>query len=731
MIRNPFRDLDQKKLSRSSDVLKTQNDYFKIVNRRIFIFGIIICLIFAVVSVRLVFLQIRNQEDYAAKLENYSSQKQTDSTARGEMVDRNGKVIAKTVSSHNIVYFPPKDTTSEEQWKLAQTFAKDFKVDHKGMTNSDYQDLYMFLHKDEKGNKDSGKNLLSEQEKDFKVDHKGMTNSDYQDLYMFLHKDEKGNKDSGKNLLSEQEKETLTAEEQEKKIRSRITMKMVNELADDDIKDAFSVYLSMRKLPNNQNKVILEDVDSDSVAKLMENKDKYRGFDVNLGSWKREYPYKDTLRDVLGSITTSKQGVPSELRSYYEAMGYSLTDRVGQSGLEKQYEDLLSGTPRVSEISYDSDGTAIMNETSSGKNGYDLHLTIDVELQKKVDDILEDTLKKYAGTAGREKFKKAIVVLMNPQTGEIYAMSGKYLDEDGKIQNYSSGAYLDAFASGSVVKGATVYMMLDQGIQTRYSTEQDEEMKIAGTPFKRSFNTYGTVNSIRVLAVSSNVYMFKSVIKLAGGNYVYNQPLGITNEMAQKTFKLMRNYYSMFGLGTKTGLDVPNEAQGFTGNTMNPGLLLDYSIGQYDNYTPIQLVQYAATIANGGKKVQPKLVNTATEVNTDYTVYENKTQVLSALPGSKEDLETIQMGFREVVAGEHAIDPIKSLDVQVAAKTGTAEVEDFTNASLVGYAPYDKEAKVAFACSVPESATNDQSVAGNLCAYNIMPEVLKEFFKKY
>ena len=690
MIRNPFRDLDQKKLSRSSDVLKTQNDYFKIVNRRIFIFGIIICLIFAVVSVRLVFLQIRNQEDYAAKLENYSSQKQTDSTARGEMVDRNGKVIAKTVSSHNIVYFPPKDTTSEEQWKLAQTFAKDFKVDHKGMTNSDYQDLYMFLHKDEKGNKDSGK-----------------------------------------NLLSEQEKETLTAEEQEKKIRSRITMKMVNELADDDIKDAFSVYLSMRKLPNNQNKVILEDVDSDSVAKLMENKDKYRGFDVNLGSWKREYPYKDTLRDVLGSITTSKQGVPSELRSYYEAMGYSLTDRVGQSGLEKQYEDLLSGTPRVSEISYDSDGTAIMNETSSGKNGYDLHLTIDVELQKKVDDILEDTLKKYAGTAGREKFKKAIVVLMNPQTGEIYAMSGKYLDEDGKIQNYSSGAYLDAFASGSVVKGATVYMMLDQGIQTRYSTEQDEQMKIAGTPFKQSFNTYGTVNSIRALTVSSNVYMFKSVIKLAGGNYVYNQPLGITNEMAQKTFKLMRNYYSMFGLGTKTGLDVPNEAQGFTGNTMNPGLLLDYSIGQYDNYTPIQLVQYAATIANGGKKVQPKLVNTATEVNTDYTVYENKTQVLSALPGSKEDLETIQMGFREVVAGEHAIDPIKSLDVQAAAKTGTAEVEDFTNASLVGYAPYDKEAKVAFACSVPESATNDQSVAGNLCAYNIMPEVLKEFFKKY
>ena len=96
-----------------------------------------------------------------------------------------------------------------------------------------------------------------------------------------------------------------------------------------------------------------------------------------------------------------------------------------------------------------------------------------------------------------------------------------------------------------------MYMMLDQGIQTRYSTEQDEQMKIAGTPFKQSFNTYGNGELIRALAVSSNVYMFKSVIKLAVGNYVYNQPLGITNEMAQKTFKLMRNYYSMFGLVQK------------------------------------------------------------------------------------------------------------------------------------------------------------------------------------
>lgn len=691
MLRNPFRDLDHKKLSRSSEALKAQNDYFKIVNRRIFVFGVVIVVIFCIVATRLVYLQIREQENYAAKLENYSSQKQTDSTARGEMLDRNGKVIAKTVSSHNIVYFPPKDVTSADQWELAQTFAKDFKVKHDNMTNSDYQDLYIFLHKGSDGKKDGGRNLLTEAEKTTIAD----------------------------------------STELEKLIRSRITKAMVDELADDETKNAFVVYLAMRKLPDNQNKVILEDVDSDSVAKLMENKDKYRGFDVNLGSWKREYPYKGTLRDVLGTITTSKQGVPSEERETYEALGYALTERVGSSGLEQQYESLLRGTPKVSEISYDTDGTAIMNEISSGKNGYDLQLSIDIELQQKVDKILEDIVKKYAGAAGRSKFSKAIVVLMNPQTGEVYTMSGKYKDDEGEIQNYSSGAYLDAFSSGSVVKGATVYAMLDQGIQTRYSTENDAPIKIQGTGYKKSFQNYGPVNAITALGNSSNVYMWLSMIKLAGGTYEFDKPLGIDLDAYNTTIKLMRNYYSMFGLGTKTGLDVPNEAIGFVGHSSVIGTLLDFAIGQYDNYTPIQLAQYASTIANGGKKVQPKLVNSAKEVNSDYTVFDNKTTILSSLPGSAEDLETVQMGFREVVAGGHAGSSLRTMSVQVAAKTGTAEVGDYTNASLIGYAPYDSKAKVAFACSVPESAENNTGVEENLCATQIMPQVLEEFFKKY
>ena len=72
LLRNPFRDLDQKKLRRSSDALKTQNDYYKIVNKRIGVFALVIILVFSVVVVRLAFLQIRGEETYIAKLESYT-----------------------------------------------------------------------------------------------------------------------------------------------------------------------------------------------------------------------------------------------------------------------------------------------------------------------------------------------------------------------------------------------------------------------------------------------------------------------------------------------------------------------------------------------------------------------------------------------------------------------------------------------------------------------------------
>lgn len=697
MIRNPFRDLDQRKLRRSSELLQTQNDYYKIVNHRIYVFSAFIIILFLIITFRLLFLQVREQGVYEEKLAAVTSKKQRYQTPRGEMYDREGKLVVKTASAHNIVYVPKDDITQDEQWKIAHQFVDQFELKDDKLNVSDMQDLYLFLYRDENGNRDP----------------------------------------MGRHLLKGNEAETLSDKEVEPLIRSRITEEMVNELASEEDKRAFVVYLAMNRAPASATKVIVEDASNTDVAYLMEHKEEFPNFDVDFSSWKREYPFKDTFRDVLGSVTSTKQGLPAEEREYYESLGYSITDRVGSSGLEKQYEALLSGTPKVNEVIYEKNGIRKLEESTTGKKGYDLHLTIDMELQEKTDDILADVLKRYGGKSGREAFNQAFVILIEPNTGEILTMSGALKTEDDDIVKFASGNYLNNYQVGSVAKGATVYMALNEGVQTATSLENDEPMNIAGD-LKSSFNNYGPVNAVTALEVSSNVYMWKSIIKIAGGNYVYGKSLNISPQAAEETLTLMRQYYSSFGLGTLTGLDVPNEALGIIGYIQNVGNLLDYSIGQFDTYSPIQLAQYVSAIANGGKKITPKLVNTASEVNSEYVVYENKTEIQSIISGDTKHLETVRDGFRACITGNHCGVDLNTMDKGIAAKTGTAQVKEYkdgklhyyTNASEIGFAPYDKP-EIAFVCTAPTSSSDTAALEANICTTEILPRVLDEYFKKY
>ena len=132
----------------------------------------------------------------------------------------------------------------------------------------------------------------------------------------------------------------------------------------------------------------------------------------------------------------------------------------------------------------------------------------------------------------------------------------------------------------------------------------DECIKIAGTPQKCSWKTLGRINDIDALALSSNVYQFKTAMKVAGATYAYNQPLVINEE----AFDIYRNTFKEFGLGVETEIDLPVESLGYTSNNKAPGLLLDFVMGQYDTYTAIQLSQYISTIANGGSRLQPHLL---------------------------------------------------------------------------------------------------------------------------
>lgn len=720
MLRNPFRDLDQKKLRHSSELMRKQNDFNKITNQRIKILALVIVMIFVALGFQVFRIQILSQEEYQEKLVEYSSPTQVTTPPRGQIYDRNNVVIAQTLSSNNITYFPPEEISgnSEEIWQMAIRFSMAFDVSYDDLKEIDFKDMYIFLHRNESGRKDQAVNLVSEEERS-----------------------EINQKENADTLLTNTIRSRITSDMIEEATQSEAErMNQLNEeenlgldtIEKEDIRRAWKCYQAMVKAPSTEIKTVLENVSNEQVAYLIEHKSEFKGFDIDFGSWKREYPYESTFRDVLGKVTSNSQGLPAELKDYYLGLGYSLNEQIGESGLERQYEDLLNGTRNENEVKYNEDGVAVFNEIVTGKKGYDLQLSIDIELQKKIDEILTKVLEDASKRSNQQDFKKAYVTLMNPKTGEIYAMSGMQNTDDG-IVNFASGNYKDTFTPGSVVKPATLYMGLNEGVVTADEVINDTPMYIQGTAPKASYHNYGPITAYQAIAKSSNIYMFHIAIRLGGATYIENGPLGISDVTG--TFALMRSYYSMFGLGSITGLDVPDEVSGNTGFSTAAGNLLDYAIGQFDNYTPMQLAQYAATLANDGVKVKPRLVKQAFEINSREVVYENKAEVLSVLNGDLTHLKTVQEGMRSCVRDESC--GIRDVGADMAAKTGTAEVIvmrdgeaiNSTNASLIGYGPYE-DPTVAFACVTPNSS-DASDLQTNPCSTDIMPAVLEEFFKKY
>lgn len=695
MIPNPFRKFDLENMKHSSDQLNQSMDFSGEVSKRLIIFAVIIGLLFSAVFVRLFQIQVLQHEEYTIKMENYNTTTQASSTPRGQIYDRNGKVIAATVVSHNIIYTQPEEITTAQRWELAQKFASAFDVDKNELSENQRKDLYIFKHTllDSSDPSYACNDLLTQEELN-----------------------------SYRNGSWGDDKESRRTEI----LYERITDDMLEEELSDEEEAGYVVYARMISGTSGQSKTILEDVDDDTVAYLVEHKSSFPGFDIDLGSWKREYPYGDTLRDVLGNVTTSTQGVPAELADYYQALGYPLNARVGSSGLEYQYEGLLSGTQKVSSVEYDEEGNAVIKEETSGKKGYDVYLTIDIELQQELDKVVKETLESAADNQYRQNFTTLFVCLMNPKTGEIYAMSGYQRDkETNKVTPFASGNYLSYTNPGSIVKGATLYMGLNEGVVKPGEVINDAPMYISGTPVKASYKNYGPVDDVKALQVSSNVYMFHIAIRLAGSTYVPYQSLGITDPSS--TFALMRSYYSMFGLGNVTGLDVPNEVGGYVGYSTEAGKLLDFAIGQYDMYTPIQILQYVSTIANDGTTVKPHLFSYATEVNSTNVVTSYQNQVVSTLSGNLDYLDRVQQGFRACVSSGYCGDAANSLEEDIAGKTGTAEVGDSTSTAFIGYGPYE-DPSMAFACVAPTSSDTGNNLQSNVCTTEVMGPVLEKYF---
>ena len=693
--RNSINKFDIKKKNRPiNKKRKSSNKYLKeIMEKRFNIIIFVICFLYFIIVGRLFYLQVINNDEYNEKLA-YSTEKTIESSSapRGRIYDRNYNLLVDNEAIKTIYYKKQNGITTKEEIELAYLMAENIELDYSKVNDTRLKNFYYKSHYDESRAK------ITDEEWD-------------------LYSKRKLNDDDIIDLIFERLDEEISAYEEI------------------DKKAAYIYYL-MNKGYSYAEKIIKNvDVTEEEYAYISENIDNLKGFNTKL-DWERVYLYGDTFKTILGSVSSNSQGIPEELADVYLKKGYSLDDRVGISYLEYQYEDYLKGTKATYRLLSDNSYELV----TEGRRGNDIVLTIDIELQKYLEEMLADEVYNAKGEKGTDYYNRSFVVISDPSTGEVLAMSGKQvLEKDGSkyIVDYTPGIVTLPVTPGSVVKGASMMVGYKYGAIDIGTVLNDECIKIKDTPEKCSWKTMGRIDDIYALQNSSNVYQYKIAISVGKGNYQYNKALSLDNS----AFEKYRDMYAEFGLGLKTGIDLPVESLGYMGTSKLPGHLLDFSIGQYDTYTPIQLSQYINTIANGGKRLKPYLLKEVYKASDNgdkfgSLIYKASTSELGTLSVDSRYIERVQEGFNAVVTRGLGYGYMGSY-TNSSGKTGTSEsfidtdgdgkvdTETITS-SFVGYSP-SEDPKMSIVVVSPDISIPNSSQSS--VTKRISAKAVNKFFE--
>ena len=675
---------------------KKKINYERIINKRVFVILIALISLFSVVFIKLFMVMLIDKDKYNDKLLALTNKSITlNSSPRGRIYDRNYNVIVDNKAINTIVYKKEKGTTNKEMIELAYTVSPHLNLDVSRLTLRAKKEFYLAKYPD----KCKKKIKSSEYEK---VKQRKLSNKDIEELKI-----------------------------------ERISLDELNVFKDEDLKTAYLYYL-MNNGYTYEEKVIKNGVTDEEFAYISENNDKLKGFNTRV-DWERVYPYGDTLRTILGTVSSSSQGIPSEDKNYYLKLGYSLNDRVGLSYLEKQYESYLKGEKNV----YEAVNSHELRLVKEGMRGNDIVLSIDINLQKEIDNLIDEAIIKAKSEANTEYYDHSSVIVTDPNTGEILAIASRKIVGDKIIDNVNS-ILISPITPGSVVKGASMLVGYETGAIKFGEKMLDECVKIAGAPEKcSSVNDLGVIDDLTAMAKSSNVYQFKTAIRVNGQEYYRGMKLNFN----QKSFDTYRNMYHAFGLGVKTEIDLPIESAGYTSVDKASGNLLDFVMGQYETYTPIQLAQYVSTIANGGNRMQPHLlkeVRNATDKDTlGDVMYTFEPKVLNKIEVKSENLKRVQEGFYAVMhmSGGYGRGYINDR-MDAAGKTGTSQSFIDTNndgiidtetitSSFIGYAPYNNP-KVAFMVTSPNSShANSSNNFASLVNYRLTRAITDKYYDMY
>jgi len=448
---------------------------------------------------------------------------------------------------------------------------------------------------------------------------------------------------------------------------------------------------------------IVRDVDFRVVSFIEENREILKGIDYKIEPI-RLYPTDFKGSHIIGyTKEISKDFLKNQQGDYYKQ-----GDLIGTTGLEAGYENYLRGEKGYEFILQDSKGREV-GPLNDGKNdvkavsGFDLILTIDAELQKYAENLL--------------KGRKGGIVAVDPGSGEVLCLVSK---PDYDLNNFSgklspelwnalntdpdkplfNRATQTRYPPGSTYKMLSAIASLQEGIMKPNSTISCEGSFKFGDKVFKDHGAYGSIGFPVSIEHSVNVFYYKLVLKIGFNNWT--------------------KYGRLFGFGDRTGIDIPEETKGllpspeYFDKVYGPkgwtqGYLVSLGIGQGElGVSPLQMACYCSTLSNSGTYYQPHMVKFLKNPNTgELTPVSFKKR---ELPVEKEYFKIVQKGMYLVVNGSGTARAIRSGQVDIAGKTGTAQNPHGKDHSwFIAYAPADNP-KIAI-CVLVENAGFGAAVA--------------------
>ncbi|HUT21908.1 MAG TPA: penicillin-binding protein 2 [Candidatus Bipolaricaulota bacterium] len=455
---------------------------------------------------------------------------------------------------------------------------------------------------------------------------------------------------------------------------------------------------------------------------------------------KRKYEFieevsaNEYLYNSLSHIIGYEGKISEQEYDDWKESGYLLSDRTGKSGIELSYEKALKGKHGKKQIEVDSQGKEkkiIAQEDA--ERGQGVVLTIDLDIQKKLEELLRNEL------LLAEK-KKGVAIAMNPQNGEILGMvslpsynnndfaQGMKADKYKQLIDNEDNPLFNRVIKGEYPSGSTIKPVIaSAALEEKIITENTSFLSTGGIRIGEWFfpdwkaGGHGLTDVKKALSDSVNTFFY-----IIGGGYNNFEGLGV---------KKINYYAALFGFGQATGIDLAGENQGFLptpewkfevkGEQWYIGDTYHLAIGQGDFLvTPLQIANMTAIMANKGKFIKPHLVNKFISVDTGEVKNVNY-EVERENFISPYNLNIVRQGMRQAVTfGSAKI--LSGLPVTSAAKTGTAQwgTDKDAHAWFTAFAPYE-DAEIAVTVLIEEGEE------GSVTAAPVAYDFLKWYFAEY